>query len=732
MPSIDKYLACSFSNFLFLRPRSYECQPSSYGLGGTHSEIATYVEDESCFFDIVSYEKMPMVEGWRPMTTIGAARRLVEVVDHFVSQIGDQVLDYRIIEVAQNVEKTVDHSDDIASFDCRRVRIRTSGRRHNTKRSARYANRDICISVIQRKFIPPMMDQYQNVVVLCVGSLDRAHENKQHCDTITSTLCTRATSFAWDAMVVQTKADALMLDEESFDWYAKHLHVYPETVDLARSFCASILNILAAAGLPFPTENLFPGLDGEIGDDPFEYSLRMENQIPGWSGGETPNREALLVREWKTRVWRYLAFCVDGGLLPGVLDITKIAQHSQQYDRRLQKIGQVVQTLLYFRAVDQEFEQVALALKITDERLMRNVTFNERVMETLLRCGYIKDVLDAASDSLEYPRFIVRLIHRGRERSVWGHMLKYTVCKQLARSSASLNKMTGEQANIEAPLNDLALHTVIPALLELLNDPNSGELIQVLVVSTLVNFTKNNSVIKNKIMSGGAIQRVCQFLHSKHDDLVRHSCSLLNNCTKSDQYRGQVAKFKAVESLMRLLQRDEFPPHYRSSRILVQACAVIGNLASDTRLRQKITDALGYEIEVDSTFEGQRFQQSRSIRVLVDLLKDRYRELAQRESLRVTVIFALKNLSIRHEENKRTIGRLAIETLLNIVYGIMDEEKSRILIDVALRCLYVLSFERSNCKILELNHVDKVLQAHQTSFPEITKQIQLKMNKNLA
>ena len=73
---------------------------------------------------------------------------------------------------------------------------------------------------------------------------------------------------------------------------------------------------------------------------------------------------------------------------------------------------------------------------------------------------------------------------------------------------------------------------VVPTLIKLLSDRDDN--IKVLAVVALVNFTQNNNPMKNTVMAGGAARKVVLFLSSKHDDLVRHSCSLLHNCTKSE------------------------------------------------------------------------------------------------------------------------------------------------------------------------------------------------------
>jgi hypothetical protein len=160
---------------------------------------------------------------------------------------------------------------------------------------------------------------------------------------------------------------------------------------------------------------------------------------------------------------------------------------------------------------------------------------------------------------------------------------------------------------------------------------------------------------------------------------------------------------------------------------------VLGNLASDSQLRPKITAALGYENVPDPNHFNVPFAQPKAIKILVDLLLDQYAHFNnnERDGLQVTVIFCLKNLAIRHEENKRTIGRLAIKLLLSkVLERAGNGSKDQLLVDVTLRCLYVLSFERLNCEIMVKEKVEKQLQSRQEKYGIICLHIQKNLNQN--
>lgn len=697
--------------------------------------------------EIIIHKPYPIARNYCSLT-LGSAQRARDVAEQYMHLIGQEVLDYRIVGRLQRYQRRRnDAKHDLAMYNCWRLHMRTAKPRNNTQRSLYMAFRDIAIYIIQRRYIPPNMDHFQTIAILGF-SRHYDHNIKAHVEHIADSFTCSTKSTSWDQLVVQTKANALMLDETSYMWYTTQLEppVKPVAADLATLFCQSILGILVRARVQLGTAQASKKIDLQaVGPDPFEYAQRLEAQIPGGYAQELLSEQ--LIRGWKARVWRYLAFCVDGGLFPDDLNLDILSVAVQQHSKRLQELSQLLQTLLYLRATGEDFQKMPLLLKVVDDRLMDDFTFNEKVLQKLLHSGYIKWLLESSGDVLEYPRFLSRLLQNGRDRVRWGFDLQTLVCEHLARSSvastmkiSSSNASLGHPAYLAPPLSDLALQTIVPALIDVLNDDTCNERIQVLVVSSLVNYTRDNAVLKTKVMAGGtfrqgAIERICRFLQSKNDDLVKHSVSLLNNCTKSEQYRNQVAKFRAIESLMRLLRRNDYQPLYRPIQILTQAAAVVGNLASDVNLREQITNSLGFTKRVLEDRTAQ-VRLPKAIDELISLLKDTdniFSPQPQYGSLCITVIYALRNLCIKHNSNKVHVGLMAIPTLVAIARDTSETgDVNHTLLEVTLRCIYILSFHPDNCLLLQKQEILKILQDKQSpSVAEFRVQIQRKMNDAL-
>ena len=181
-------------------------------------------------------------------------------------------------------------------------------------------------------------------------------------------------------------------------------------------------------------------------------------------------------------------------------------------------------------------------------------------------------------------------------QDVWHTRVRYTVCKELVTMSMTQAKQrTSNNLQLGAvqAADDVAVNMLVPIISRLLHE--TDENLQVLAVCALVNYTHNNTPMKNTVMASGAVRKVATFLSSHNEDLVRHSSALLRNCTKTPQYRQTVASYGVIRRLFSLLEESEAPPKFRPLPILVQAIAILGQLAYDQDIKQKITETLGFQ-----------------------------------------------------------------------------------------------------------------------------------------
>lgn len=531
---------------------------------------------------------------------------LGQIVDSVIeTQILNHVKSYQRVGAPKEYYKKMNLTGDSASWEAWEVQLR-AGSPCNLKSNADdlVSNREIGIIAVRRKYIPPVMDTSQVIVLIFYGQKEKWDLHRVFMDNVerivdsltATTICNLP-----DRLVIQTKADALLLDEDGYSWFHKRLNIQPESIYKAKQFCLVILQLLGSTGLADSLEYAMQELRENVEvpptlEDPFVIAVRLEKASNGLPSDAPPLR----FLEWKCRVWRFLAYCVDGGLAPKSLNIkTLVYNHGALvgYKRQQNLLGMLIETLLYLRAPGSEHQNgISLKAKLENPRLMANFTFNERVMIQLLEQGYIRKQLSVTDDHSQYPRFLIRLMRRSPHPLEIRHVqVRYTVCKELVRMSMDqANKSSQKSLALRQHLRnsenagDVAVNMLVPMISRLLyeNDEN----LQVLAVCALVNYTHNNTPMKNMVMACGAVKKVSTFLNSHNEDLVRHSCALIRNCTKTVQYRQTIASYGVIHKLFDLLKESDLPPAFRPLPILVQAIAIIGQLAHDLDIKEKITN----------------------------------------------------------------------------------------------------------------------------------------------
>ena len=287
---------------------------------------------------------------------------------------------------------------------------------------------------------------------------------------------------------------------------------------------------------------------------------------------------------------------------------------------------------------------------------------------------------------------------------------------------------------------------MVPLLIRLLQ--HKDENIHVLCVASLVNYTLNNPVMKNLVMAGKAALTATNFLASPNMDLVKHSCLLLYNCSKTEQYRQTIASYGAINLLIDLIRPCATPPIYHNIQVLTNAVSVLSNLSQDSRLRAKIISALGFEPDHASSPQSPYDRKNNAYKsnygwmatrsanstpavyiVLADLLKPdapigsmAYVKSAEQNTsvaidndnggdesglgtvdssgavsmLHFRVIQTLKNLAVRipsaatstNEANKRSM-----RFVLPLIVGFLDAVGDEHVVHIVLELIYVLCFD---------------------------------------
>ena len=243
--------------------------------------------------------------------------------------------------------------------------------------------------VARRKYIPPVMDMAQTFILVFYGKTLEQQDGSGFMSApegIIDTLSPRSRAYEPDRLVIHTRANALLFDEEAYAWYQARLGIMPgcsQGEAILQEYSAFIGQVnLGDASTD--TDSIFPeaSVDPKQ-DDPFEFASLLEKESDGLPDTAPP----VLINAWKRRVWRYIAYCVDGGPIPHLLQIDKLVYDQKTMTdgtRESDRIMHVLETMLYLHAADQPYRHIHLVSKIQDPKIMSNFVFNESVMVTII------------------------------------------------------------------------------------------------------------------------------------------------------------------------------------------------------------------------------------------------------------------------------------------------------------------------------------------------------------
>ena len=342
--------------------------------------------------------------------------------------------------------------------------------------------------------------------------------------------------------------------------------------------------------------------------------------------------------------------------------------------------------------------------------------------------------------------------------------------------AAATAKMSASSVANEDKAHDIALNILVPALIRIFMSHPEDEKLKTFVIAILVNFSRNNYSVKANILAGGFAREIVKLLKSKDDDLVRHACSLLTNLTKTTDFRTTIYRGSTKSSLLDLIRRNPIATSitnlpssdkYRSPKIISQACQVIGNLAIDPAIRADLLK----EDELQHDADG-NFTISTVVRILADVVcKDDFldtfgsgaKERQEKDEVRASALFALKNLSIsptagtsssstgtsgsssggpgaaaaaqsessgggllrNRISTKSALGRYASKHFLKILKD--KDVRDRNLIDYLLRLLYSLCYEPKVALKLQAEKIQDGLALRKQDFANLCLQIQTKI-----
>ena len=108
--------------------------------------------------------------------------------------------------------------------------------------------REILIIILRRKYIPPILDSFTDFSFVLYGPpYDNNESNLNMIRNVADSLQWTSNSSNIYQLMVQERANALLLDEDSYAFYQKHLMIKPKEIVIGIQLLVLILKILSKA-----------------------------------------------------------------------------------------------------------------------------------------------------------------------------------------------------------------------------------------------------------------------------------------------------------------------------------------------------------------------------------------------------------------------------------------------------------------------------------------------------
>ena len=135
------------------------------------------------------------------------------------------------------------------------------------------------------------MDTSQDIIIIYLCSQNVTESSLRGTiasQAVLDTLVPKSRDFNYDRIVIQTKADALLLTNDEYSWFAYQQQIRPNGAwNRGRQFCFTLIKLLENANVISVTSNpivqrAFQGIEVPPGhDDPFEYASLLEKEANG-------------------------------------------------------------------------------------------------------------------------------------------------------------------------------------------------------------------------------------------------------------------------------------------------------------------------------------------------------------------------------------------------------------------------------------------------------------------
>eukprot|EP00440_Ansanella_granifera_P034541 gb/GFBE01037470.1/.p1 GENE.gb/GFBE01037470.1/~~gb/GFBE01037470.1/.p1 ORF type:complete len:878 (+),score=225.29 gb/GFBE01037470.1/:1-2634(+) len=575
--------------------------------------------------------------------------------------------------------------------------------------------------LMRRQFIPPVCHSGQDIAVLfrIPEEVWRESETKLLLGAyrVADSLCIDAPNVSIYRDMVQAKLDALRFDEEGLEWVASRLKLKTRWETEAKRFVRTLWKLLC--------EDKIDGYDPDLlGKKPQEVLVDAEPDDE-WANldfiesfadfiqemttaGEGlpldgPMAENLdeetktkMQQHWLSRVARYFAWAVDGGLLGARFNLDLLIEglSSLTTEEGYKKGMMALTFMLHLRPRDMSkyYTEVSLVRQLTDKNLSQWM-FNDRVMLAILSTDFLKKLIGKGRDA-DFFRCTANLLEAN-----CGYSLKAYVCRLFMEMKSGPADAASKKAD-----EDGSNLIVVPAMMSLLK---SGSLFLATYASAaLVNLSNGNPAVKRMLMGNNMAVQAAKSILTKDDDLSYYTLMLLVNLTKEPHNRSIIASAGIIPMLYDMLTSSyhQVRPGAQKSAAGGVGNAALGSLAKE-RLLTQVSIVIGQFCNDDGFREQFIDMYPHTVKCMLYMFTT-----AQLGGMLTNkVSFALKQLCASRNDQKHYIGNTAIPYLIEGLAH-KDVEKTPEFLYQSLLLLIMLSGLPTNCELMYKEGLINVLQ----------------------
>lgn len=505
------------------------------------------------------------------------------VATEYKQALTDPLERFYIIENSSRLKK-MNRTNDIASWEGWEFFIRSK-------------DYEFACVIFRRKYIPPLCDITQDVAILlrcpsgkkqndlCQVLMD---ECRFVADSLAPTSISNAEAKNVYREIIQARLDTLQFNEDGYRWCEGYLKLTPvHKKNSAIKFVKSIIYIAQENDMLVGEESesarhgilelpIFAHVP--ILKEPLEIHKEMLSDAEKLLGSDSEDEKAKKEkaerrRHWLARIARYLAYCVDGGLLGDRFTLRRMIKYMDKGAADLDRsYRSIVEFLLDIRQVSAtDNRQVSLSQLIGQSGNFGTYQFNEQIMRQLLADEYIKKEWqrkNSSSDARGYNRFLAGLL----TSDAVSVGLRTLICRQVLEITNSPQSSPPEEGL--APV-------LVPAMVTAMGSGNLS--LMSCATAALVNLSHDTMETKKLLVESGVIAVCMTQLKKKDDDLTLYTLYLLVNLTKTPGHRQTVLKAGGLMLLVDILTSSYTMPN--KQRILTEVASVIGQLCNDAEAR---------------------------------------------------------------------------------------------------------------------------------------------------